>query len=174
MFRMYISNSISKPVYRIIIHYGSIYAIHNHDLLFPQMIITLPPCQTIELVGQGLNYKGPRDAPTYNMYNTAAWPWALYHHINIQWQICVISIWQQREDRNQKNSIFQYGSSIIFLNKISITTSLQFTKICAGLGICSFAHRLSLICSFAHLLICSFRSNQMSDCERFTQIAQDK
>ena len=30
------------------------------------------------------------------------------------------------------------------------------------------------ICSFAHLLICSFRSNQMSDCERFAQIAQDK
>ena len=25
----------------------------------------------------------------------------------------------------------------------------------------------------AHLLICSFRSNQMSDCERFAQIAQD-
>ena len=42
---------------------------------------------------------------------------------------------------------------------------------------CSFAH-----CSFAHLLIsliahsliCSFRSNQMSVCERFSQIAQDK
>ena len=36
--------------------------------------------------------------------------------------------------------------------------------ICAfyqGLGIRSFAHR-------------SFRSNQMSDCERFAQIAQDK
>ena len=27
---------------------------------------------------------------------------------------------------------------------------------------------------FAHSLICSFRSNQMSDCERFAQIAQDK
>ena len=42
----------------------------------------------------------------------------------------------------------------------------------SGLGIRSFAHH-----SFAHLLIlliCSFRSNQMSDCERFAQIAQDK
>ena len=39
----------------------------------------------------------------------------------------------------------------------------------AGLGIRSFAHR-----SFAHSLICSFRSNQMSDCEQFAQIAQDK
>ena len=38
-----------------------------------------------------------------------------------------------------------------------------------GLGIPSFAHR-----SFAHSLICSFRSNQMSDCERFAHIAQDK
>ena len=28
--------------------------------------------------------------------------------------------------------------------------------------------------SFAHLLIFSFHSNQMNDCERFTQIAQDK
>ena len=27
---------------------------------------------------------------------------------------------------------------------------------------------------FAHLLICSFSSNQMSNCERFAQIAQDK
>ena len=32
-----------------------------------------------------------------------------------------------------------------------------------------FAHSL-----IAHLLISSFRSNQMSDCERFAQIAQDK
>ena len=38
-----------------------------------------------------------------------------------------------------------------------------------GLVICSFAHSL-----IPHLLICSFCSNQMSDCERFTQIAQDK
>ena len=45
--------------------------------------------------------------------------------------------------------------------------------------ICSFAHRSfthllirsSLIHSFAHLL---FRSNKMSDCERFAQIARDK
>ena len=27
---------------------------------------------------------------------------------------------------------------------------------------------------FAHSLICSFPSNQMSDCEQFNQIAQDK
>ena len=27
---------------------------------------------------------------------------------------------------------------------------------------------------FSHSLICSFRSNQMSNCERFAQIAQDK
>ena len=39
----------------------------------------------------------------------------------------------------------------------------------SGLGIRSFTH-----CSFAHLLIRSFCSNQMSNCERFTQIAQDK
>ena len=42
---------------------------------------------------------------------------------------------------------------------------------------CEFAHSLithSLICSFAHSLICSFCSNQMSNCERFAQIAQDK
>ena len=34
--------------------------------------------------------------------------------------------------------------------------------------------RSLLIRSFAHLLICSNRSDQMSDCERFAQIAQDK
>ena len=39
----------------------------------------------------------------------------------------------------------------------------------AGLGIRSFAHP-----SFAHLLIRSFHSNLMSDCERFAPIAQDK
>ena len=33
----------------------------------------------------------------------------------------------------------------------------------------SFAHPL-----IAHSLICSFRSNQVSDCEPFAQIAQDK
>ena len=38
-----------------------------------------------------------------------------------------------------------------------------------GLGIRSFAHSF-----IAHLLIRSFCSNQMSDCEQFTQIAQDK
>ena len=38
-----------------------------------------------------------------------------------------------------------------------------------GLGILSFDHR-----SFAHLLICLDCSDQMSDCERFAQIAQDK
>ena len=32
-----------------------------------------------------------------------------------------------------------------------------------------FAHSL-----ITHLLICSFLSNQLSDCERFAQIAQDK
>ena len=42
-------------------------------------------------------------------------------------------------------------------------------EVFSGLGICSFAHH-----SFAHLLICSFCSNQMSDFERFAQIAQDK
>ena len=40
--------------------------------------------------------------------------------------------------------------------------------------ICSFAHRSFAHSLIAHLLIRSFRSNQMSDCERFTQIAQDK
>ena len=40
-----------------------------------------------------------------------------------------------------------------------------------------FAHSLiahSLICSFAHSLIRSNRSNQISECKLFTQIAQDK
>ena len=36
----------------------------------------------------------------------------------------------------------------------------------------SFAHLL--ICSFAHSLIRSFGSNQMSNCEQFAPIAQDK
>ena len=38
-----------------------------------------------------------------------------------------------------------------------------------GLRICSIAH-----CSFPYLPICSDRSDQMSNCERFAQIAQDK
>ena len=37
-----------------------------------------------------------------------------------------------------------------------------------------FAHSLITHSLIAHLLILSFRSNQMSDCERFAQIAQDK
>ena len=41
--------------------------------------------------------------------------------------------------------------------------------ICQGLGIPSFPHR-----SFAHLLICSDCSDQMSDSEQFAQIVQDK
>ena len=45
-----------------------------------------------------------------------------------------------------------------------------FKKIRAGNSLIrSFAHSL-----ITHLLICSFRSNQMSDCERFAQIVQDK
>ena len=40
------------------------------------------------------------------------------------------------------------------------------TVILSGLGIRSFTHR--------SLLICSFLSNQISNCERLTQIAQDK
>ena len=37
-----------------------------------------------------------------------------------------------------------------------------------------FAHSLINHSLIAHLLILSFPSNQMSDCERFAQIAQDK
>ena len=37
-----------------------------------------------------------------------------------------------------------------------------------------FAHSLMDHSLIAHSLICSFRSNQMSDCELFAQIAQDK
>ena len=43
---------------------------------------------------------------------------------------------------------------------------LSLMRFNAGLGICLLAHRL--------LLIGSFHSNQMSDCELFAQIAQDK
>ena len=55
----------------------------------------------------------------------------------------------------------------------------------AGLGICSFAHRLFAHWSFAHLLqllrtnewmwaIHSGRSGQMSNCERIAQVPHDK
>ena len=37
-----------------------------------------------------------------------------------------------------------------------------------------FAHLLIALLLIAHSLICSFRSNQMSNCEGFAQIARDK
>ena len=56
-----------------------------------------------------------------------------------------------------------------YLHQIIVETHSPNNYLNPGLGIRSFAHR-----SFAHSLICSFRSNQMIDCECFAQIAQDK
>ena len=72
---------------------------------------------------------------------------------------------------------FEPGTAAISVVCFSVVVSLlQSSKTNVYLKICvktyqglEFAHSL-----IAHLLIHSFRSNQMSDCERFAQITQDK
>ena len=66
----------------------------------------------------------------------------------------------------RKEYKYKYSSAGLWIQE---GKNLKLTTEKPGLGICSSLIRSSLIRSFR-----SFYSNQMSDCERFSQIAQDK